>query len=92
MVPGQVEDKIGGGVVRTFAPGLNTNLGSDLARFVSSYATVSDQRIESETRFLPFPTSTVTDNYTLGPATDFYNPFGLPIAFPNRPVETSPAT
>ena len=69
---------------------LSVGLGYDLPWGICFEAAISVGRIESETHLAPSPASTSGDNDILVPASNYYNPFGLPLAFTYRPLEVGP--
>lgn len=71
---------------------LSVGLGYQLTKTIDFDATVSATRINSEQHLAPSPISTSGDNNILVPASNFYNPFGIPLAFTYRPIEVGPRT
>ncbi len=69
---------------------LSVGLGYQLTKTIDFDATLSATRINSETHLAPSPISTSGDNNILVPATNYYNPFGIPVAFTYRPIEVGP--
>ena len=69
---------------------LSLGLGWDLPWRMTLEAAVMFGRIQAETRLAPSPASTAGDNDILVPATNYYNPFGIPVAFTYRPLEVGP--
>ncbi len=69
---------------------LSVGLGYQLTRTIDFDAAITATRINSETRLAPSPISTSGDNNILVPASNFYNPFGIPVAFTYRPIEVGP--
>ncbi len=67
--------------------GVTANFGFDLTDTIDFFAAVGFVRLESLTRFAPPPISTNADNGILVPATNYYNPFGIPVAFAFRSLE-----
>jgi outer membrane receptor protein involved in Fe transport len=67
--------------------GLTTRFAFDLTPFAQLFASVSYQRNESTTHLPPSPITTANDNI-LVPANNYYNPFGIPVAFTYRPLES----
>ncbi len=76
-------------VPETRRRGIALHFAFDLAKSVELFASLSYQRNESTTHLAPSPISTGTDN-VLVPASNFYNPFGIPVAFTYRPLEAGP--
>ena len=74
-------------VPETRRRGISLNFDFDLLPATSLYGAVSYQRNESTTHFAPTPISTAVDN-VLVPASNYYNPFGIPVAFTYRPLES----
>lgn len=75
----------------TMRRGLATHVDFDVADFATLYADVSFMRIRSRTQLAPAPTGTTfPDNAILVPASNYYNPFGIPVAFTFRPLEVGP--
>ena len=66
---------------------LSTGLGYQMTKTIDFDAAISYTLIKSETRLAPSPISTTGDNHILVPASNFYNPFGIPFAFTWRPLE-----
>ncbi|MBM3853251.1 MAG: hypothetical protein FJ399_08850, partial [Verrucomicrobia bacterium] len=62
----------------------------DFTPTISGFADFSYQNNFSETRLAPSPISTAGDNNILVPATNYWNPFGIPVAFTYRPIEVGP--
>lgn len=71
--------------------GVAANFGFDLTASASLYASIAYQRNDSETHLAPSPVSTAND-FMLVPANNYYNPFGIPVAFSFRPLELGPRT
>ncbi len=69
---------------------ISVGLGYDLPWNINFEAAVLAGRIQSETRLAPSPASTAGDNDILVPASNYYNPFGIPVAFTYRPLEVGP--
>ncbi|MBI5771493.1 MAG: TonB-dependent receptor [Verrucomicrobia bacterium] len=69
--------------------GLSLNLEFTLTPDVALFANLFAGRNNSETRLAPSPVSTGVD-FLLVPATNYYNPFGIPLAFNFRPVDAGP--
>ncbi|MBM3856154.1 MAG: hypothetical protein FJ399_23850, partial [Verrucomicrobia bacterium] len=69
---------------------LSVGFGYGLPYGIDFEAAVMAGRIESETRLAPSPASTSGDNDILVPASNYYNPFGIPVAFTYRPLEVGP--
>ncbi len=66
---------------------LSTGLGYQITRIIDFDAAISYTQIKSETHLAPSPISTTGDNNILVPASNYYNPFGIPLAFTYRPLE-----
>lgn len=66
---------------------LSTGLGYQMTRTIDFDAAISYTLIKSETRLAPSPISTTGDHNLLVPASNFYNPFGIPFALTYRPLE-----
>ena len=73
------------------ARSISTNFTYEIGQFAQFYASVSYARSESESQFYPLPISTVSDNDLLVPASNYYNPFGIPVTFTFRTAETGPS-
>jgi outer membrane receptor for ferrienterochelin and colicin len=69
---------------------LSVGLGYDLPWGINFEAAIMAGRIEAETHLAPSPASTTGDNDILVPASNYYNPFGIPLAFTYRPLEVGP--
>lgn len=69
---------------------LSTGLAYQLTRTTEADAAISYNQIKSETHLAPSPISTSGDNNILVPASNYYNPFGIPLAFTYRPIEVGP--
>lgn len=69
---------------------ISTHLDYEVTRTVGLYATLSQVRIASETSLAPAPIATGNDNAILVPASNHYNPFGIPLAFTYRSLEVGP--
>ncbi|MBI5768503.1 MAG: TonB-dependent receptor [Verrucomicrobia bacterium] len=69
---------------------LSTGLAYQLTRTIEADAAVTYTQIKSETHLAPSPISTAGDNNILVPARNYYNPFGIPLAFTYRPIEVGP--
>jgi outer membrane receptor protein involved in Fe transport len=69
---------------------LSAGLGYQLSRTIEADAAVTYTRIRAETHLAPSPISTAGDNNILVPANNYYNPFGIPLAFTYRPLEVGP--
>ena len=67
--------------------GLSTQFSFDLTPSTQLFATVAYQRNESTTHLAPTPITSTNDNL-LVPATNYYNPFGIPVAFTYRLLES----
>ncbi len=59
----------------------------DLARDVELYAEAFYQRNKTHIEFAASPMSTAGDNNVVVPKTNYYNPFGVDLAFTYRPVD-----
>lgn len=77
-------------VPATARKGIEASFDYDLGKNLTFYSEFSYQRNESETQYAPTPISTAGDNNIIVPATNYYNPFGIPVAFTYRPVEMGP--
>lgn len=62
----------------------------DFTPAISGFADFSYQNNFSEIRLAPSPISTAGDNSILVPATNYWNTFGIPVAFTYRPIEVGP--
>ncbi|MEY2879044.1 MAG: hypothetical protein RLZZ15_1424 [Verrucomicrobiota bacterium] len=71
---------------------LSTGLGYAITPSIDFDASISLTRSKSETHLAPSPISTTGDNNILVPAANYYNPFGIPVAFTYRPIEVGPRT
>ncbi len=69
---------------------LSTGLGYQFSPTVDFDASISYTQTKSETHLAPSPISTAGDNNILVPAANYYNPFGIPLAFTYRPIEIGP--
>ncbi|MSU23499.1 MAG: TonB-dependent receptor [Opitutus sp.] len=69
---------------------LSLGLGYQLPFGIEADAAISLSRIKSETHLAPSPISTTGDNNIIVPASNYYNPFGIPLAFTYRPIEAGP--
>lgn len=67
--------------------GVALDFGFDAAPGLDFYGTLSWTRLDSEAHLAPTPLGTPFDNALLVPASNHYNPFGIPVAFTFRPVE-----
>lgn len=80
-------------VPETLRRGISAELTYDLPGIGSAYANVSVMRIASEIRLAPTPIATSGPDYSiLVPASNYYNPFGIPVAFTYRPLEVGSRT
>lgn len=70
--------------------GIQASFEYDLTRNAVFYSQVSYQRNDSETHLAPSPISTAGDNNIIVPASNYYNPFGIPVSFTYRPIEVGP--
>jgi outer membrane receptor protein involved in Fe transport len=70
--------------------GISSDFGFEVTPQLDFYATLSWVRLDSETHLAPSPLGTPFDNALLVPASNFYNPFGIPVAFTYRAVEIGP--
>lgn len=66
---------------------LSAGLGYQLTPTMQFDAALTATRINAQTRLAPSPISTAGDNNILVPASNYYNPFGIPLAFTYRPIE-----
>ncbi|MSU49439.1 MAG: hypothetical protein EXS37_10200 [Opitutus sp.] len=66
---------------------LSTGLGYQFTPTIDFDASISYTSTKTQTRLAPSPISTAGDNNILVPASNYYNPFGLPLAFTYRPLE-----
>ncbi len=69
---------------------LSAHLDFNVTEAVGLYAALSQVRITSATQLAPSPISTANDNAILVPAGNYYNPFGIPLAFTYRSLEVGP--
>ncbi len=69
---------------------LSTGLAYQLTPATQIDAAVTYTQIKAETHLAPSPISTAGDNNILVPASNYYNPFGIPLAFTYRPIEVGP--
>ncbi len=69
---------------------LSVGLGYQITKTIDSDASVSMTETRSQIRLAPSPISTTGDNNILVPASNYYNPFGIPLAFTYRPIEVGP--
>lgn len=69
---------------------LSTGLGYQITPSIDFDASISFTKTKSETHLAPAPISTAGDNNILVPASNYYNPFGIPVAFTYRPIEIGP--
>ena len=69
---------------------LSTGLSYELARGIQLDGAITATEIKSEIHLAPSPISTSGDNNILVPASNYYNPFGIPVAFTYRPLEVGP--
>ena len=69
---------------------LSTGFGYQFTPSIDFDASISYTTIDSETHLAPSPISTSGDNNILVPAKNYYNPFGIPVAFTFRPIEVGP--
>ena len=70
--------------------GVAANFGVDVAPSVDLRIGLSWVRQDTETHFAPPPIFTAGDNSILVPAANYYNPFGIPLAFAYRSIEVGP--
>jgi outer membrane receptor protein involved in Fe transport len=77
-------------VPKTTRQGVNATFDYDLTKTLVFHSELAYQRNESETHLAPPPISTANDNSILVPASNYYNPFGIPLAFTYRPIEVGP--
>lgn len=71
--------------------GAATNLAWDATSFATVYANVAFMRIDTESRSAASPITTGGPDYSiLVPASNYYNPFGIPLAFTYRPLDFGP--
>ncbi len=75
---------------RTDRRGTFARFTYDLGAGITAFADLSYQNNLSETQLAPSPISTAGDNNLLVPANNFYNPFGIPVAFTYRPIQAGP--
>ncbi len=69
---------------------LSTGFAYQLTKTIEFDASISATRINSEIHLAPSPISTSGDNNIIVPAGNYYNPFGIPLAFTYRPLEVGP--
>lgn len=70
--------------------GVTAQVDFELTDSIDLYATGTWVGIDSTTQFAPPPISSLADNALLVPATNYYNPFGIPVAFGWRSIEVGP--
>ncbi len=70
--------------------GVTANFGFDLTDTIDFFAAVGFVRLKSLTQLAPPPIATKNDNDILVPATNYYNPFGIPVAFAFRSLDVGP--
>jgi outer membrane receptor protein involved in Fe transport len=67
--------------------GMYSTFRYDIAKNVQFYAEASYQQNKSHIELAPSPISTAGDNNILIPKTNYWNPFGVDLAFNYRPVD-----
>ncbi|HEY5551598.1 MAG TPA: TonB-dependent receptor, partial [Opitutaceae bacterium] len=70
--------------------GVSADLGFEVNPQLDFYGTLSWVQLETETHLAPSPLGTFFDNALLVPASNYYNPFGIPLTFTYRPIEVGP--
>ena len=67
--------------------GVSSRFGFEFNEHIEFYGAASWTRLETRTQFAPPPIATFSDNSILVPATNPYNPFGIPVFFTYRSLE-----
>jgi iron complex outermembrane receptor protein len=70
--------------------GVSADFGFEIGPQLDFYGTLSWVRLDTETHLAPSPLGTPFDNAILVPASNYYNPFGIPLTFTYRPIEVGP--
>ncbi len=67
--------------------GIYSTFNYDFSKDLTFYAEASLQRNQSHIELAPPPVTTVDDNQIYVPRTNYWNPFGVDVAFDYRPVD-----
>lgn len=70
--------------------GVHATFRYDLTKGVELYAEAAYQQNKTHIEFAASPMSTTSDNNILVPKTNYYNPFGVDLAFIYRPLDLGP--